>query len=41
MTKNKKWYDFMFNDKTGDDYVTPMFILVFIIGFILGALAAL
>lgn len=40
MTENK-WYKFMFNNRTGDDYVLPMFILVFITGFILGAIASL
>ena len=40
MIKNK-WYIFMFNEKTGDDYVTPVFILLFIIGFILGAIVSL
>ena len=39
--ENKKWYDFMFNDITGDDYVAPVFILLLVIGFILGAVASL
>lgn len=36
-----KWYSFLFNEHTGDDYVSSFVILVFIIGFILGALASL
>lgn len=36
-----KWYSFMFNENTGDDYVAPVFIMLFIVGFILGAVVSL
>lgn len=35
-----KWYRFLFNNTTGDDYMFPFVMLLLITGFILGAVVA-